>query len=33
MFFGQFYEKWVSVRGKKIKLLSETITYTAILET
>ena len=27
MFSGQFYEKWVSVQGRNIKLLLETVTY------
>ena len=27
MFSSQFYEKWVSVRERKIKLLLETVTY------
>ena len=33
MFFGQFYEKWVSFRERNIKLLLETVTYIAITET
>ena len=33
MCFGQFYEKWVSVREKNIKLLLETVNYIAITET
>ena len=33
MFYGQFYEKWVSVREKNIKLLLETVTYIATTET
>ena len=33
MFFGQFYEKWVSVRERNVKLLLETVTYIAITET
>ena len=33
MFFGQFYEKWVSVRERNIKLLLETATYIATAET
>ena len=33
MCFGQFYEKWVSVREKNIKLLLETVNYIAITQT
>ena len=33
MFSGQFYEKWVSVRERNIKLLLETVTYIATKET
>ena len=33
MFTDQFYEKWVSVRGRNIKLLLETVTYIATTET
>ena len=33
MFFGQFYENWVSVREKNLKLLLGTVTYKAITET
>ena len=33
MFFGQFYEKWVSVRERIIKMLLETVTYLTITET
>ena len=33
MFFGQFYEKWVSVRERNIKLILETATYIATTET
>ena len=33
MFSGQFYEKWVSVKERNIKLLLETVTYTASAET
>ena len=33
MFSGQFYEKWVSVRERNIKLLLETVTYIATTET
>ena len=33
MCFGQFHEKWVSVREKNIKLLLETVNYIAIIET
>ena len=33
MFSCQFYEKWVSVREKNIKLLLESVTYIAITET
>ena len=33
MFFGQFFEKWVSVRERNIKLLLETVTYITITET
>ena len=29
MFPGQFYEKWMSVRERNIKLLLETVTYIA----
>ena len=29
MFFGQFYEKWVSFRDRNVKLLLETVTYIA----
>ena len=32
MFSGQFYEKWMSVRERNIKLLLETVTYMAIIE-
>ena len=32
MFSGQFYEKWMSVRERNIKLLLETVTYIAIKE-
>ena len=32
MFFGQFYEKWVSVRERNIKLLLEPVTCIAITE-
>ena len=32
MFYGQFYEKWVSVRERNIKLLLETVTYIATTE-
>ena len=33
MFSGQFYEKWVSVRERNIKLLLETVKYIATTET
>ena len=33
MFSGQFYEKWVSVGKRNVKLLLETITYIARTET
>ena len=33
MFSGQFYEKWVSVTERNIKLLLETVTYIATTET
>ena len=33
MLSGQFYEKWVSVRERNIKLLLETVTYTTTTET
>ena len=33
MFSGQFYEKWMSVRERNIKLLLEAVTYVAIKET
>ena len=33
MFYGQFYEKWVSVREKIIKLPFETVTYIYIATT
>ena len=33
MLAGQFYEKWVSVRERSIKLLLETVTYIATTET
>ena len=33
MFSGQFYEKWVSVRERNIKLPLETVTYIATTET
>ena len=33
MFSGQFYEKWVSVRERNLKLLLETVTYKATTET
>ena len=33
MFSFQFYEKWVSVRERNIKLLLESVTYIAITET
>ena len=33
MFSCQFYEKWVSVREKNVKLLLESVTYIAITET
>ena len=33
MLSGQFYEKWVSVRERNIKLLLETVTYIATTET
>ena len=32
-FSGQFYEKWVSVRERNIKLLLDTVTYIATAET
>ena len=32
MFFGQFYETWVSVRERNIKLLLQTVTYIATTE-
>ena len=32
MFSSQFYEKRLSIREKSIKLLLETVTYTAITE-
>ena len=32
MFSGQFYEKWVSVKERNIKLLLETVTCTAITD-
>ena len=32
MFSGQFYEKWLSVREKNIKLLLETGTYIATID-
>ena len=32
MFSCQFYEKWVSVRERNIKLLLETVTYIATTE-
>ena len=32
MFSGQFYEKWVLVRERNIKLLLETVTYIATLQ-
>ena len=31
MFSGQFYEKWMSVRERNIKLLLEAVTYVAII--
>ena len=31
--FGQFYEKWVSVRERNINLLLETVIYIATTET
>ena len=33
MFSGQFYEKWMSVRERNIKLLLEAVTYMATIET
>ena len=33
MFSCQFYEKWVSVRERNIKLLLESVTYIAVTET
>ena len=33
MLFGQFYEKWVSVRKRNIKLLLETVTCIIAIET
>ena len=33
MFSGQFYEKWVSVRERNLKLLLETVAYIATAET
>ena len=33
MFSGQFYEKWMSVRERNIKLLLEAVTYMATTET
>ena len=33
MFSGQFYEKWMSVRERNIKLLLEAVTYVATMET
>ena len=33
MFSGQFYEKWMSVRERNIKLLLEGVTYIAAIET
>ena len=33
MFSSQFYEKWVSVRERNIKLLLESVTYIDITET
>ena len=33
MFSGQFYEKWVSVRERNIKLLLQTVTHIATTET
>ena len=33
MFSGHFYEKWVSVRVRNIKLLLGTVTYIAAKET
>ena len=33
MFSCQFYEKWVTVRERNIKLLLESVTYVAITET
>ena len=32
MFFGQFYEKRLSVREGNIKILFETVTYIAVKE-
>ena len=33
MFSGQFYEKWMSVRERNIKLLLKAVTYMATTET
>ena len=33
MFYDQFYDKWVSVRERNMKLLLETFTYIATTET
>ena len=33
MFSGQFYEKWMSVRERDVKLLLEAVTYMAAMET
>ena len=33
MFSGQFYEKWMSVSERNVKLLLETVTYMATTET
>ena len=33
MFSGQFYEKWMPVRERNIKLLLETLAYIATTET
>ena len=33
MFSGQFYEKWISVRERNIKLLLEAVTYMSTMET
>ena len=33
MFSCQFYEKWVSVRERNMKLLLESVTYKATTET